>query len=206
MNNTITIIDYGMGNLGSIVNMIKFIGYKSHITSSISQIEDAGKIILPGVGHFDKAMHNINTLGLTEVIRKKSGAGTPVLGICLGMQLLCKSSEEGSEAGLGLIDAEVKKFRFDGGENLKIPHMGWNLADQKKENPLFSDMYPAPRFYFVHSYFVSCADDADILTTTGYGIDFVSSFARKNILGVQFHPEKSHKFGMLLLKNFIERF
>jgi glutamine amidotransferase len=207
MNKLITIIDYGMGNLGSIANMIKYIGFKSLITSDKSLVESADKIILPGVGNFDKAIMNITSLGLLEIIKQKAlTCRTPMLGICLGMQLMCKKSEEGSEDGLGIIDAEVKKFNFPENQKLKIPHMGWNLAEQKKNNILFSGMDEKPRFYFVHSYHVVCNNEPDILSTTNYGYKFVSSFARENIAGVQFHPEKSHKFGMCLLKNFIENF
>lgn len=196
-----------MGNLGSIVNMINRIGYCSEITSDISKITSAEKIILPGVGSFDKAMQNIVNLGLLDVIKTKALENkTPILGICLGMQLMCKNSEEGKEPGLGLIDAEVKKFSFPLDKKLKIPHMGWNLVSTRKDNALFLKMYLEPRFYFVHSYHVVCNNSNDVLSTTNYGFDFHSSFANRNIFGVQFHPEKSHKFGMLLLKNFIENF
>jgi len=203
----ITIINFGMGNLGSIANMIKRIGYSSEITSDISKITSAEKIILPGVGSFDKAMQNIANLGLLDVIKTKVLENkTQILGICLGMQLMCKNSEEGKEPGLGLIDAEVKKFSFPLDKKLKIPHMGWNLVSTQKDNALFLKMYTEPRFYFVHSYHVVCNNASDVLSTTNYGFDFHSSFANENILGVQFHPEKSHKFGMLLIKNFIENF
>jgi imidazole glycerol-phosphate synthase subunit HisH len=203
----VTIIDYGMGNLGSVANMIKKIGYKSEITSNLSRIESAEKIILPGVGNFDKAMQNIRILGIADTIEKKVNQDkVPLLGICLGMQLLCKKSEEGIEAGLGLINAEVNKFSFSIDKKLKVPHMGWNLISEQKTNPLFFKMFDTPRFYFVHSYHVVCNNEADVLSTTYYGYSFHSSIAHSNILGVQFHPEKSHKFGMLLLKNFIENF
>jgi glutamine amidotransferase len=205
MNKLVTIIDYGMGNLGSIANMIKHIGYRSLITSDISQIESADKIILPGVGNFDKAMLNIKSMGLLTMIKQKAiTEKKPMLGICLGMQLMCKKSEEGNETGLEFIDAEVIRFFFSENQKLKIPHMGWNLVEEKKENSVFSEMYEKPRFYFVHSYHVVCKNASDILTTTNYGYNFVSSFARENIVGVQFHPEKSHKFGMCVLRNFIE--
>lgn len=201
----LTIIDYGMGNLGSIDNMIKRIGYNCNITSDINKIETAEKIILPGVGHFDKAMKNIVDLGLLDIIRKKALVDkTPILGICLGMQLMCKHSEEGNRTGLSLIDGVVKRFSFDEYTNLKIPHMGWNLVKVKKSSPILLNMFEDARFYFVHSYHVVCDRQNDILTTTSYGYDFTSSFLKDNIFGVQFHPEKSHKFGMLLLKNFIE--
>jgi imidazole glycerol-phosphate synthase subunit HisH len=206
MNKLVTIVDYGMGNLGSIANMVKYTGHNSLITSEVSQLESAEKIILPGVGNFDKAMLNIASLGLLPVLRHKAILEkTPVLGICLGMQLMCSRSEEGVEAGLSFIDAEVRRFSFPAEMKLKIPHMGWNIAVEKKKHYLFSDMYDNPRFYFVHSYHVACNDESDVLTVSNYGYDFTSAFARDNIIGVQFHPEKSHKFGMQLLKNFIER-
>jgi imidazole glycerol-phosphate synthase subunit HisH len=202
----IIIIDYGMGNLGSVANMISRIGYKSIITSDINEIRTADKIILPGVGHFDRAMINIRNLGLEEIIQYKVlNTNTPILGICLGMQILCLASEEGNERGLGLINANVIKFRFNESDKLKIPHMGWNLISKVKQHLLFSDLSEDVRFYFVHSYHIVCNNADDIVTTTNYGYDFVSSFADKNILGVQFHPEKSHKYGLNLLKNFIEK-
>jgi imidazole glycerol-phosphate synthase subunit HisH len=207
MTKPVIIIDYGMGNLGSIANMIRYIGYTSLISSEPSVIEKAEKIILPGVGHFDKAMQNIASLNLLEIIRIKAMVEkTAILGICLGMQIMCNKSEEGSEQGLQLVDAEVKKFNFQPVTSLKIPHMGWNGTMLKKEHALFLEMPENPRFYFVHSYHVTAGNERDVLTTSHYGYDFVSSFARENIMGVQFHPEKSHKFGMFLLKNFLEKF
>lgn len=202
----IVIIDYGLGNLGSVANMISRIGYKSVITSNINEIGTADKIILPGVGHFDRAMINIRNLGLEEIIRYKVLINkTPILGICLGMQILCLTSEEGEEKGLGLINAKVIKFRFGKCNKLKIPHMGWNLMSKTKDHPLFSNLSEDARFYFVHSYHVICMNTDNVIAITNYGFDFVSSFADKNIIGVQFHPEKSHKYGLNLLKNFIEK-
>jgi imidazole glycerol-phosphate synthase subunit HisH len=206
MNEPTIIIDYGMGNLGSIANMIKHLGYTSIITSDLALIEAANRIILPGVGHFDRAMFNINSLGITKIVKRKALDGkTPILGICLGMQLLCNGSEEGSISGLGLIDANVRKFQFNSSRNFKVPHMGWNYILKKKNSVLFGDELNELRYYFVHSFYVSCNNPDDILTTTTYGEEFVSSFQKGNICGVQFHPEKSHKFGKLLLRNFIEK-
>lgn len=197
----ITIIDYGMGNLGSIKNMLKKIGVDSKITSDINEITNAKKLILPGVGAFDRAMENLKSLKLIEVLNKKVLIDKiPVLGICLGMQLLAKNSEEGILPGLGWVDANVLKFNLD--KALKVPHMGWNLVTKKKEHPLFENMHSEPRFYFVHSYYFKCNDSWDIMTNTEYGNDFTSAVSKDNIMGVQFHPEKSHKFGMRLLENF----
>lgn len=200
------IIDYGMGNLGSIQNMLKKVGTKSIITSNTEEIKNAEKIILPGVGSFDNAIENLKKLKLLEVISTKAlKEKVPILGICLGMQLLAKKSEEGEFDGLKLIDAEVVHFDFSKQhENLKIPHMGWNHIKIMKKSLLLKDMYDDPRFYFVHSYYLKCNDSNDILCTTNYGNDFVSAVEKENIMGVQFHPEKSHKFGMKLLKNFSE--
>lgn len=201
----ITIIDYGMGNLGSIANMIKKIGHHTEITRDIEKIKAAKKIILPGVGSFDKAVFNLKELGIFDLIKEKAIIEkVPILGICLGMQLLTKSSEEGELAGLNLVDAVVKRFRFKKETSLKIPHMGWNLINPKKEHAFLKDLPDESRFYFVHSYYVECMSSENILTTTNYGLNFVTSFAHENILGVQFHPEKSHKYGMKLLQNFIE--
>ncbi len=200
----IVIIDYGMGNIGSILNMLKKIGASGTISSNPDVIRKADKLILPGVGSFDQGMANLERLGLVPVLNKKVAAGTPVLGICLGMQLMTKSSEEGKAAGLGWIEARTVRFRHDPSSKLKVPHMGWNLVTQKKESALLRDMYPEPRFYFVHSYHAVCSDPQDVLTATPYGYEFTSAFQRGNIFGVQFHPEKSHKFGMKLLRNFAE--
>jgi len=201
----IAIIDYGMGNLGSILNMLKKIGAGGRISSDPDVIRNADRLILPGVGAFDQGMANLDRLGLIPVLNETVLDGrTPVLGICLGMQLMTKTSEEGKTAGLGWIDAKTVKFHHDPPLALKVPHMGWNVIIPKKGSPLLTGMYTDPRFYFVHSFHAVCADPEDILSTTPYGYEFTSSFQRGNIIGVQFHPEKSHKFGMRLLKNFAE--
>ncbi len=203
----IVIIDYNMGNPGSIDNMIKKIGYESVITHDIEIIKVAKKIILPGVGSFDKGIENLKNLNLWDILNYKAiKEKTPILGICLGMQLMTKKSEEGHEEGFGWIDAETLKFRFEG-NHLKIPHMGWNSIKIMKATNLFKNMEDDEnRFYFVHSYYVKCNNKVDVLTLTYYGYDFVSSFEKENIIGVQFHPEKSHKYGLALLKNFLEQY
>lgn len=207
MDDSIVIIDYGMGNIGSIANMIKFVGAKSIVTSDKKVIEKASKIILPGVGHFDRAMQNIQQLDLQDVITyKATEEKIPFLGICLGMQLMCNRSEEGDLNGLKLIDAEVLHFKFDDDSQLKIPHMGWNSIIVNKKAPILDDLDDESRFYFVHSYFVKCNSTKDTLTYTNYGGKFTSAFSSGNLIGAQFHPEKSHKFGVKLFKNFIEKY
>lgn len=202
----IVIIDYGMGNLGSIKNMLFRIGAESVITSDAKIIQSADRIILPGVGAFDNAMRKLDQLGmiclLNGLVLEKH---VPILGICLGMQLFTKCSEEGSLPGLGWIDAETVRFRFDSkNANLKIPHMGWNIVEVKQRRFIFKDMCVESRFYFVHSYHVCCNEESNVLATSSYGITFHSAIIRDNIVGTQFHPEKSHKFGMKLLYNFVQ--
>lgn len=201
----ITIVDYKVGNLGSIQNMLKKIGAKSEITSDPARLESAEKIILPGVGAFDSGVESLKKCDLWDVLNEKILVEKkPILGICLGSQLLCKGSEEGKHSGLGWIDAQVKKFDFDD-RNFKVPHIGWNYTDIQKESKLFKDMYEDPKFYFVHSYYMAVDDDSG-LTKTKYSFNFDSAVEKDNIMGVQFHPEKSHKFGMKLLENFVREF
>lgn len=199
----ITIIDLGMGNLASIKNMLKKIGVSAEISSDVEVIEKAPKIILSGVGAFDNAMANLDALGLRDILNQKAmNEKVPVLGICLGMQILMESSEEGSLPGLGWIDGSVKRFRFDNSNSsLKVPHMGWNLISTHDDKYLFKGLQDS-KFYFVHSYYVECTDASHSLATTTYGIDFTSSVHKDNIFGTQFHPEKSHRYGMQLLRNF----
>ena len=198
----ITIINYGMGNLGSVANMFRRIGVATLITGDKQEIEQAEKILLPGVGAFDPAMQKLNNSGLREILDKKALEDKiPILGICLGMQLLTNGSEEGKLDGLGWINAQTYKFKFDKSSGLKIPHMGWNNINLARENILFTDGM-LPRFYFVHSYYVKAINPLDVLATTSHGIDFDSVVQHDNIFGAQFHPEKSHKFGMRFLENF----
>lgn len=201
----IVIIDYGMGNLSSIKNMLKKIGIEAQISSDIKIIENADKLILPGVGSFDNGMNNLTDLGIIPILENKViKSGTPILGICLGMQLFTKSSEEGKLQGLGWIDAQTIRFKFDKKKSFKIPHMGWNTINLNKKSILFEGLPDEMRFYFVHSYHVVCNNEQDIMTKTNYGFDFVSAIESGNIIGVQFHPEKSHNFGFNLLKRFAE--
>jgi glutamine amidotransferase len=202
----IVIIDYGMGNIGSIVNMFKYLGIDALVSSDKEIISSADKLILPGVGNFDRAVENINSLNLDDTIRDMALVKqVPFLGICLGMQLMCKDSEEGKLPGLSLVDATVKRFNFSKDCNMKVPHMGWDFIDVKKQSSILNGLDKGSKFYFVHSYFVSCENIDDVLTYSTYGIEFVSSFEKDNIIGVQFHPEKSHKYGITLFNNFINK-
>ena len=201
----ITIIDYGVGNLGSIFNMLKHIGVEAEIVSDPRAIGNAKKIILPGVGAFDHGMRAIRERGMFEVLNQKAlEERVPVLGICLGMQLITTGSDEGGEAGFSWIAGSTVSFSFDdAARDLKIPHMGWNSILVKQDQPLLDQLGDKPRFYFVHGYHVDCADDAGtVFATTHHGYEFPSVIGQGNIFGAQFHPEKSHKFGMRFLQNF----
>jgi imidazole glycerol-phosphate synthase subunit HisH len=201
----IVIIDYNMGNVGSIRNMLRRIGVASEITSDPARVEQADQLILPGVGAFDAGMANLERSGLIPVINQRvHQARVPTLGICLGMQLMMERSAEGTRQGLSWVAGEAERFQPTE-TALKVPHMGWNAVHVQRESPLIADLPPEPRFYFVHSYYVRCREPQDVLLRTHYGIDFDSAFQHGNIWGVQFHPEKSHKFGMGLLKSFAER-
>jgi len=199
----IVIVDYGIGNLASVLNMFKKIGATNVcISKDYALIEKATKLILPGVGAFDAGMDNLEKSGLIPLLNKKVIEDKiPLLGICLGMQLLTKKSEEGVKLGLGWIDAETLKFNLDPSLKLKVPHMGWNYIKIQKENPLI-EMESKSRFYFVHSYHVKCKDESQSIATSDFGIDFTCMINKDNIYGAQFHPEKSLKFGMQVLENF----
>ena len=201
----IVVVDYGMGNVGSIANMLKRVGADALVSSQAHDIERAEKLILPGVGAFDSAMERINGSGLRAALDRRVVADkVPVLGICLGMQLLTHTSEEGELPGLGWIAARTVAFRGRVDPRLKSPHMGWNLVVLHTPSPLTTglDTLVEPRFYFVHSYFIECDDSNVGILRTTYGVTYDSAIQRGNIYGVQFHPEKSHRFGMRLLENF----
>jgi glutamine amidotransferase len=200
----VVIIDYGVGNLGSIQNMLKKIGSNVKITNDANEIKSASKLILPGVGNFDYGMKNLESNNLIEILNDVVfNKKTPILGICLGAQLMTKSSEEGEKNGLGWFDAEVVKFNFEKVTNLKVPHMGWDTVESIKENLLTKDLYINSKFYFVHSYYIKSAIKNDIMFTTHYGNEFISGLNKDNIFAVQFHPEKSHKYGLKLMQNFV---
>lgn len=200
----LVIVNYGMGNIGSLRNMFRFIGLEVEVESSPDRIAQAEKLILPGVGNFDAAMKAINKVaGLCDVIKGKAlEEKVPLLGICLGMQLLLDSSEEGSLPGLGLISGKV--LRFPHHESLKVPHMGWNFArPTKRENLFQKSLCSDARYYFAHSYYAEVANPEDSLMKTTHSVEFDSAVMRENIMGLQFHPEKSHRFGIELLKKFV---
>jgi len=201
----VVVVDYGVGNIGSILNMLKKIGVEAVGATTASGIASADKLILPGVGSFDRAMQKLEESGMLPALEKRVTVDkTPSLGICLGMQILAHASEEGSKAGLGWVNARVVRFSQEKAVGkIRIPHMGWNEVRIARSHSLFSGLEEYAKFYFVHSYHVEC-DAEDVLSTTTYGYEFVSGIGKGNIFGVQFHPEKSHKYGFRLLKNFAE--
>lgn len=202
----IVILDYGMGNVASMSNMLRKVGGETIVSASEDQIEKADAIILPGVGAFDNGMIKLKQSGLLALVEKRViQEKIPFLGVCLGMQLLFNSSDEGTEAGLGWLKGSVKRFDFSNITNsnrLKIPHMGWNYIKQR-DDPLFEGFENDARFYFVHSYHVNCDIEHDIIASSVYGNEFTCAVKYENIYGVQFHPEKSHKYGEKLFKNYL---
>ena len=200
----IVIVDYGLGNLGSIANMLKVIGENPKITNDKEIIQKADGIVLPGVGAFDAGMQKLTSSGLDKIIKERALSGIPIIGICLGMQLLGNNSEEGTLEGLKLIPFKCYKFSFSNNCKLKIPHMGWDVVDVKKDCSIVKGLSDNQRYYFVHSYYAVCDNTDNVLMTCDYGHEFAAAVINNNIIGVQFHPEKSHDFGMALLRNFVK--
>ena len=203
----IAVVDYGMGNVGSIVNMFRRLNVKVRVCRDVEAIAEASRLVMPGVGAFDQGMEHLETLGFREALTHKVLVErVPVLGICLGMQLMTKGSEEGTKPGLSWLNARTVHLRTGAGtfaESLKFPHIGWNFVSARQRHPLLDWLPPGCRFYFVHNYTVECHEEDDALTATRYGeIEFTSAFIHENMAGVQFHPEKSHTFGMQLFNNF----
>ncbi|MBN9606106.1 MAG: imidazole glycerol phosphate synthase subunit HisH [Actinomycetales bacterium] len=197
---TVSIVDYGLGNLGSVANMLKRIGSEVRRVSTPEDIRASDRVLLPGIGAFDTGMSLLRAQGLEPALLEFAATGRPLLGICLGMQLLLGSSEEGVASGLGLIPG--RSVRFQEAPGLRVPHMGWNLVEPVRDDSLTAHLPDDSRFYFVHSYRVVPDSDADILATTRYGVPFASMIRSGNVMGAQYHPEKSHAFGMQILRNF----
>ena len=200
------IVDYGMGNLGSVLNMIRRLGSDAEITSDPDVIGRAERLILPGVGSFGRAMANLHARGLVEPLTARVvGDGGPCLGVCLGMQLFTRGSDESPGVpGLGWVDADTVRFDFDGqGSALRLPHMGWNTLDWQPDAPLGAGAEPEARYYFVHTYRVRCDRPETVLATATYGHAFDAVVGQGNVIGTQFHPEKSHRFGMSLMQRFL---
>jgi glutamine amidotransferase len=201
----IVIVDYGLGNPASVQNMLRKAGYRAEVSSDPAAIAAAARLILPGVGAFDHAMHNLAERGLVDVLNEAVLARrTPVLGICLGLQLMSRGSEEGALPGFGWLPARTVRFRFGGEAPLRVPHMGWNSVRPARDTFMSRALAEDARFYFVHSYHVCCDDDSDVSLTTSYGGAVVAAAVRGNVAGTQFHPEKSHRFGLALLRGFAE--
>lgn len=196
--------DLGCGNFASVLRMASEVGREAKLVTDPAALASADKIILAGVGAFDHAMTNLTARGWADALNEAVvGRGVPVLGICLGMQLMCRSSEEGVEPGLGWLDAVVRKFHFPEVAGLRVPHMGWNTVQVRRANALITDEGEEQRFYFAHSYHVDCRDESDVAATAHYGLDFPAAVARGSVQGVQFHPEKSHRFGKALMRRFL---
>jgi len=202
--NKIVLVDYKMGNYNSVTRSLHRIGVKSIISSDPEVILAADKIILVGVGHFQKAMENLHSLNLIDCLNKFALVQKkPILGICLGMQLMAKYGEEGDCNGLGWVDGRIKKFKVSDNLKFKIPHTGWNQIQHQKESPIMNKIPNSTEFYFVHSYFLQSDNQDIVLNTTNYSSSFISAIQSENIYGVQYHPEKSHDQGLQLLSNFI---
>jgi glutamine amidotransferase len=199
----IVVIDYEMGNVGSILNMLTRLGHQAVISSDHHIIQSASHLILPGVGAFDTGMLNLHRLNLIEMLNQKVLVDkTPILGICIGMQLMAQSSEEGLEKGLSWFNGEVKKFNFENtSARLRVPCVGWNFVKLKQTNPLITE--EAQKFYFVHSYHYQTDVHDDVIGAADYGYEYPVMIHNENIFGVQFHPEKSHQYGLKLFQNFL---
>lgn len=198
----IAVINYGLGNLASIRNMFRRLGVDAIVTDEEQKIRDASKLLLPGVGHFKKGMANLHESGLVQLLNEEVNKGKPILGICLGAQLMTKHSEEGDVDGLGWVDAVTVRFDKEKLAELPIPHMGWSDIELRNDSELWNGLPADPRFYFVHAYHFLFDEASEVTATSRYGYDFACAFKKGNVFGAQFHPEKSHKFGMKVLENY----
>lgn len=203
MTAPIAIIDYGVGNVASIANMLSKAGFESELTGDPERIAAAEKIILPGVGAFDKAAIKLRETGLGPLVVERAAAGAQILGVCLGMQLLLDGSDEGVEPGLGIVPGRVRRFPPElERAGIRVPHMGWNTIHRVGHGDVFPNVTEGDRFYFVHSYYADPLEESDRMATTGHGVQFTSMVRRGSVIGAQFHPEKSHKMGLRLLSDF----
>lgn len=202
MTTAVDVIDAGIGNVASVVNMLKRVGVSANVVTDPAAVARSRKLVLPGVGAFDGGMTSLDAHDLRAPVRDAAASGARILGICLGMQLLFEGSEEGSAKGLGLVPGHIERFKLTD-PALKVPHMGWNRVHATRDSSLFHRTDDEQRFYFVHSYHAVCRNDADVAAVTRHGYDFTCAVERENLLGVQFHPEKSHRFGVALLARFV---
>jgi len=202
--NTVAIVDYGMGNIHSVLKKLRRIGAEPSVVSTPGQVATADRFVLPGVGHFGQAMRNLEASGLRASLEEAVLVrGLPLLGICLGMQLLARHSADGDSTGLGWLDADVVRFDVSDCIRFKVPQMGWNTVALRKDSGLTLGLPTESEFYFAHAYHLVCSDPSDVLGETEYSYTFPSVVQRKNIFGVQFHPEKSHDLGEAMLRNFV---
>ncbi|MCU0842013.1 MAG: imidazole glycerol phosphate synthase subunit HisH [Thiobacillaceae bacterium] len=202
MSGRIAIVDYGMGNLRSVLNAIEAVGGVADLVAEPAALTHYDRLILPGVGAFGQAIDNLRRTGLDRALEERRQAGATLLGICLGMQLMCSDSdEEGLHAGLGWFAAHVRRFPDTPG--LPVPHMGWNAVDFARPDRLLAGLESGGDAYFIHGYRVTCGEPADVLATCAYGVEFACMIQRENLYGIQFHPEKSQNYGLTLLRNFV---
>jgi imidazole glycerol-phosphate synthase subunit HisH len=202
----LVIVNSGVGNVRSVANMLRRVGVAPAIADDPQTIDSADALILPGVGSFDAAMRRFRSAGIGDALDRKARAGrAPILGICLGMQLMCDRSDEGSEPGFGWIRGEMRRFQPSGGgdQRIRVPHMGWNIVHPPQDDPLYIKLGDEPRFYFDHSYYFVPRDAEPEIAWTRHGVDFAAGVRQGMLFGVQFHPEKSHRFGLQLLGNFV---
>jgi len=202
----IVVVNTGVANVRAIPNMLRRLGSNAEIAGTPERLAESNCLILPGIGSYDAAIKQLHARNLWEILKEKANAGTPLLGICLGMQLMAEGSDEGEEPGFGWFHGRFKRFHCeDGGETrLRIPHMGWNLIKEFETQPLYAGLQDEARFYFSHSYYIAPIDKKEWCGVSDYGVRFASGIARDNFYGVQFHPEKSHRFGLKLFENFLE--